>query len=157
MSSGNELDALKHPPTPFGRADSIEAFAGLDPHAISARAYLAEYFALKVYPKTIEAENVSIGDRVWMYALYSVIIYMKSGGKLLTKANIAREMNCNAHTLTKHVANLIDVGLLCPEHGSDPRQKLLAPCDQDTVTAVFDLVRSLQESRRALEAVGGKQ
>ena len=149
MSHAGQLETTPGANTAFPRDLAEEGIAALQQHALTARVYLAEYFAVKVYPKCMMSPHHTIGEKVWMFSLFGHILYLKSKGVELTKAKIAAALDCNPHTLTKHLQNLVEVGLLCPEENGDARAKLFKPCDQDTSMASLDLVRSLEEAAKA--------
>ena len=145
MPHADRLERRDTKPTPFPRSMAGHGLASLQDNALTARIYLSEYFALKVYPKCMLSSKHTIGEKVWMFSLFAQIIYLKSQGTTISKARIAAELGCNPHTLTKHLDNLVDVGLICPDETYDGRMKVYTPCDADTSTACWDLVRSLRE------------
>lgn len=126
------------------------------PTAVSDDAHFAEHLLVRhvmsdVFDQTLMNETHSANRRMWLFGLYALIAHLRAQGERVTRASLARALECSQASLIGHLDRLAEVGLIREAPDYDPRRR---PYDVADVL-VTDAIRTLREIEPDDDTVDG--
>ena len=116
---------------------------GVSDEARFARDLLARHVMADVFDQTLLNESHSANRRMWLFGLYALMAHLRAKGERVTRASLARALECSQASLIGHLDRLAEVGLIVEVPDYDPRRR---PYDVATpsVTEAIQTLRGIE-------------
>lgn len=96
----------------------------------------AKHLAKDVWGQTVMAGDLSLGQRLGAFGVYAAITFLRSRGKHVTRASLAKYLRCSPPAIKVHLENLVEIGLINIVADDDPRHTLYELSNDDFAKAV---------------------